>query len=517
MLMPRKKKEQQQVTYLIPKDIFEPVNKMIENDAFYKHKPIWKQKLYHLFEYIALQNIDNELGPTSDYVNINMERTAKILAVNNKQMAKILKDCVSNRLLRKDGIMKKAVKVKVGKRTIYLEQGKSYGYQFNVVPDLIEVTIDDNRSLYSRNVHDLKKLANSQEDLRAYQEVLSQISIDTEGLEETFKQILENKAQKTKMLESYRKFIREQETNNNQKNNFIFCTIIPFAGVIVPEKVFRIDEISESQNSAQCKLCKFKTKPFHRKRVEKIKVIESDETTIARCKKSVISINSGYMVAQRPVEASRVYCDITNLKRELRKHIRLAGKKVAGIDIRNSQPLIACIPIRKYWLDKQGYLPEDVIRYQEACENGSFYDGFMKALNLPHELRGQFKEDFFGKVFFSMVIEKDNLLKSMFIEQYPSVWEMVCDEKGGLYSRDYSDFANKLQKVEATIIFDCVNMTLIRNGIKAFNIFDSIYITSKEDQKEAIRLMQKVFNAEGISPTFNMENEEHLYAKHIMR
>jgi len=194
MLMPRKKKEQQQVTYLIPKDIFEPVNKMIENDAFYKHKPIWKQKLYHLFEYIALQNIDNELGPTSDYVNINMERTAKILAVNNKQMAKILKDCVSNRLLRKDGIMKKAVKVKVGKRTIYLEQGKSYGYQFNVVPDLIEVTIDDNRSLYSRNVHDLKKLANSQEDLRAYQEVLSQISIDTEGLEETFKQILENKA-----------------------------------------------------------------------------------------------------------------------------------------------------------------------------------------------------------------------------------------------------------------------------------------------------------------------------------
>ncbi len=469
---------------------------------------IWQQKFYHLFEYIALQNIDKELDPTVDYVNINMERMAKTLAVNNRQMSKILKDCVNAGLLKRDGIMKQAVKVISGKKTIYTEQGKSYGYQFVTISDLTEITIADNRSMYTNSIQRLKVMTNSREDLKAYQEVISQISIDTEGLEDTFRLILENKAQKTKLLESYRKFIREQETNNNQKNNFIICTILPFAGIIVPEKAIHFSEISVSQNPVQCQPCRFKVRSFRKKRTEKITVMESDETTIARCRKSIFSINGGYMVANRPVEHSRVYCDVTNLKRELRKHIRLAGKKVAAIDIRNSQPLIACILIRNYWLNKQGSLPEDVVRYQAACENGSFYDEFMKALNLPDELRSQFKEDFFGKVFFSMVIEKDNLLKSMFIEQYPSVWEMACDEKGGLYSRDYADFANKLQKVEATIMFDGVNMTLIRNGIKAFNIFDSIYVTSRQDYQTALQLMNQAFSEIGLHPSFNIEDIE---------
>ena len=290
----------------------------------------------------------------------------------------------------------------------------------------------------------------------------------------------------------------------------MYCLTVPFGGVIVPEKTVNFDKKTQSGNSIRCEPCTFNIADCRDSEDETSLYIEPDSMTIARCNKALFVINEGYMVVTRPVQHSRVYCAVTHLNRELREHLRLNGKRVAGIDIRNSQPLIACIIIRRYWIDKLGYLPDDVLRYQAACESGQFYDGFMQAFKLPAALRSEFKADFFSKVFFSMVTEKENILKAMFIERYPSVWQMVCDEKGGLYSRNYGEFASKLQKAEATIIFDNVNMELLRRGIKAFNIFDSIYVNSREDYDLALQLIKETFYELGLNPSFNTEGIENL-------
>lgn len=509
--MPRKKNQQAVIVkYLLPEYSIPILIDIVNKTDKYKQKQIWVQKFYHLLDYITLQNLNQELDCQKDYVNIHMETMASILSVDNSQLAEMLRSCTKSGLLKKDGLMKRSVKEKQGKKTVYIEHGKSFGYQFTKSDNLKEVEITDNRSLFRKTVDRAKTITDRDDKLKKYQEVISLISIDTNGLNQTFEKILERKYEKNKLQEDYEKFIRNTEYLIQYRDTNIIYTIQPFNGVIVPVKVNPNEQKRVVLNSEFCKKCTYKVNYIGRKRPAKVKVFESDATTIARCNKAIFTINNGYMVAKRPIEGSRVYCDVTNLKRELREHLRLNGRKLCSIDIRNSQPLIASILIKGYWLEKGNDLPDDVISYQKACEKGIFYDEFMTELNLPDNLRNEFKADFFKKVFFSMVVDKSNLLKEMFIEKYPKVWEMICDEKGGLYSRDYNEFANKLQKVEAAIIFDYVNIRLIELGILSFNIFDSIYVTCQQGYEKALELLNNAFSELDIHPTFNIEGESDL-------
>jgi hypothetical protein len=134
----------------------------------------------------------------------------------------------------------------------------------------------------------------------------------------------------------------------------------------------------------------------------------------------------------------------------------------------------------------------------------------MRELRVPDDLRSEFKKDFFAKVFFSMVLESNNVLKHIFMKKYPSCWEAICAIKGGVYNKEYSEFAIQLQKIEASIIFDTVNVGLMKMGIDAFNIFDSVYVNSAEDFEVAERLTMQTFARYGLCPTIRLEYGEHL-------
>ncbi len=567
--MPRKRKETKLVKYFIPEGSKEIIDSIVEDGTYYKNKPVWRQKFYHLCDYIANQNFLNDIDPETEYVNIHQHTMAKILGVDNHQMATMLKECVSNKLFKKDGIFKTAVVSRNGRNREYIEEGKSYGYQFREWNNLLEIEIANNRCVHEQILNKTIELNTKYNpDLKEYQEVLSFIRIDESHLQDIIKEVLENKPKKKSQKENYEKFIKEVEdnfTNNsdvnliihylsydnyntsstNNSNNTNYCQYIPFGGVPVPiyndikigraypyrnsleegisvpkEKISNLEEGMSVPEivvtkvvdgmSVPCQPVKFKLHRYKKKkRLEKDVKHEDDETTIARCNRTVYKINNGYMVASRPIKGSRVYCDITNLNREFRKSILLDGKKIIGLDIRNSQPLLAAVMFISYYKDEIE-LPEDVKQYQGDCESGIFYNQFMETINLPDELRQEFKQDFFRKVFFSKDIERNNALKDLFMNKYPSCWKAIVDIKGGLYSKEYSDFAKMLQEVEAAIIFDNVNRELLNQRIKAFNIFDSIYVSSVYEYDIAKRLVLEAFNEYGIMPTLNIEYPEHI-------
>ena len=62
----------------------------------------------------------------------------------------------------------------------------------------------------------------------------------------------------------------------------------------------------------------------------------------------------------------------------------------------------------------------------------------------------------------------------------------------------------QLQRKEASIIFDTVNMELIRAGIPAFNIFDSILVLP-EHKEIAKEVLLEEFSAYNITPKINYE------------
>jgi hypothetical protein len=206
----------------------------------------------------------------------------------------------------------------------------------------------------------------------------------------------------------------------------------------------------------------------------------------------------------RKIARSRVYTNITNLNRDFRKYLRLNGKPLIGFDISNCQPLLAAIAFRKYSLDEFGYLKEDVLRYQTSCETGLFYEDFMKMnkIDVTNEVeRGDFKVDFFGKVFYMKEYPKPNKLKKQFIQMYPTCQEAMLRIKGGYNSEEFKEFAAIMTEFETFIMFES-NIELIKRGYDVVNIFDSLYSDSEEAIEVAKELVINAFAQFDIKPKF---------------
>lgn len=226
----------------------------------------------------------------------------------------------------------------------------------------------------------------------------------------------------------------------------------------------------------------------------------------------VYKLLAGKFRISRPNKNSRVYTNITNLARQYRKFLRLNGQPLKGIDISNSQPLIATILFR--WYSELAYneVKQDVIEYQASCESGKFYEYFMELNGIDTsdaEKRTWFKKEFFGKVFFTKEVEKENYLKTQFKEKYPTCFEAIFNVKGGMYSNKYNKFAIHMQEIETQIIFE-TNIKLIDMGYDVVNIFDSLYSDSDEAIKLAEQFMRDEFKQFNIHPNFKKED----YTKH---
>lgn len=217
---------------------------------------------------------------------------------------------------------------------------------------------------------------------------------------------------------------------------------------------------------------------------------------------AVRAIEDGEWFCHRPTEGSRVHTNLTNLNRNFRPFLNYEGKDLVELDIRNSQPLIASLLIKNWFVQQNLDIPADVIEYKKNCESGTFYDYFMEMNGVTEENRSEFKVQFFAEIFFSKVSKRNTKLKTQFIEKYPNCYKAICDIKGGYGSKTYNQFAILLQKKEAQLIFDTINMGLIKEGIPAFNIFDSILVPT-EYKDVAEELILTTFSKENLKPTIN--------------
>ena len=218
---------------------------------------------------------------------------------------------------------------------------------------------------------------------------------------------------------------------------------------------------------------------------------------------SVYKLLAGKFRVSRPIENSRVYTNITNLPREFRPYLRLNGKPLIGFDIANCQPLLAAIAFTKYSNNEYGFVKDDVAEYQESCEAGKFYEYFMNLNGVDtncEETRAKFKAEFFGKIFYTKEVKKENYLKTQFREKYPTCYEAIFRIKGGdYYSEEYKIFPALMTELETAIMFGA-NMEIIKMGYDMVNIFDSLYSDNEEAIKAAKKMVMDDFAEFGITP-----------------
>jgi len=220
----------------------------------------------------------------------------------------------------------------------------------------------------------------------------------------------------------------------------------------------------------------------------------------------IYKLIAGKFRLSRKDKDSRLYTNITNLPREYRKFLRLNGKPLIGVDISNSQPMIATLAFMDRSMKLYSEIMPDVIAYKEACESGLFYEDFMRMNDIPLEGRQDFKKKFFGEVFYTKETENIKPMKQQFIDKYPTCYKGMLEMKGGeMYSIKYKEFPVWMQKLETSIIFT-VNMKLIEMGYDVVNIFDSLYSDSQEAIDLGTEMIREAFNSFGINPNFKTED-----------
>lgn len=213
----------------------------------------------------------------------------------------------------------------------------------------------------------------------------------------------------------------------------------------------------------------------------------------------------------------RLHSNITNMATELRSYLRVDGKPLKNIDIKNSQPYLSILllihPKKVAFLAKdpalatllkslKGIDAEDVDRYISLVTQGQFYeylvDEFAK--------RGLFSSRAETKVQVLRILFSDNNephklvdrnAREIFEELFPNVhsrFSIIRGEDEGNRFQNYRRFAILMQRIESYLVLDVIMKKVYRRFPQTFvmTIHDSVITISDDKIVETVKnIMEK--------------------------
>lgn len=194
-----------------------------------------------------------------------------------------------------------------------------------------------------------------------------------------------------------------------------------------------------------------------------------------------------------PGKGKRLYHSITNLKREYRRFLLLAGEPIKEVDISNSQPTFAAAFLirmhRNLFPDHPQ--PDDLLLMMELCRLGQFYERIAQqaGINLNSENRSKFKEDFFEQVFYARVTESQRRIKTAFRILFPTVYTMIS----GIKKENHKTFPLMMQDLEADLMVYTVYQQLLEEGYIVLVLHDAILCATEKGVRRAKELTRQAF------------------------
>jgi hypothetical protein len=182
----------------------------------------------------------------------------------------------------------------------------------------------------------------------------------------------------------------------------------------------------------------------------------------------------------------RFFSNITNMKKELRKYLRVDGERLMEVDVRNCQPL-TLVPV----LEEQGVeCPE----YRKLCEEGTLYDFLAEKAGIS---RDQAKRELIACTFFGRNGSR-SATKTAFREAFPKVAKAIRAIK----RQDYAELARRLQRAESSLIVRTACDQLRKGHPKMFftPIHDSV-VAKPGDIETIACFIREAFASIGIDPT----------------
>ena len=224
-------------------------------------------------------------------------------------------------------------------------------------------------------------------------------------------------------------------------------------------------------------------------------------------KSRIVKINNGDIYIKVNNTNFRLDSNLTNLPKVLRQFIRIYGKPIAGVDVKNSQPYLSTLvltepeKIERFYpypdkfpsmMLKSMHLSEkeDVIAYVSLVVYGNFYEYLWKEF----EKRGLHyaDRDKIKKAVLIILFDKNyhySKAKRIFAELFPNVEKAFAL----LRSTNYRWFSILLQRIESYLILDVIQDKLNKEypELVTVTIHDSIYTTANKTDNE-MHIIHKV-------------------------
>lgn len=248
---------------------------------------------------------------------------------------------------------------------------------------------------------------------------------------------------------------------------------------------------------------------------------------------SAMRIVNGDIFYSRDATEGRFHSNITNMKKELRGYLRINGKPLTNIDIKNSQPYLSTIiltyPAKVAGMAKNIALSmtlqslkvsqnEDVKKYIKLVADGLFYEYLIQEFVSEGVIltRDETKIQVLRILFAPNRLPKNEVnrrCRLIFKDRFPTVHRIFSKVRGrdqGTKFENSNRFAILLATIESYLMLDVILKRIYKElpGTIAITIHDSIMTGILTDDVEAVRkiMSDELTSFVGFSPKIEIED-----------
>jgi hypothetical protein len=248
---------------------------------------------------------------------------------------------------------------------------------------------------------------------------------------------------------------------------------------------------------------------------------------------SAMRIVNNDIFYSRDATERRFHSNVTNMKKELRPYLRVNGKPLVNIDVKNSQPYLSTIiltyPSKVAGLTNNNAFSmllqtlkvshnEDVKRYIKLVADGQFYEYLIDEFATGGIIltRQEAKLQVLRILFAPNRLPKNEVNRKcrlIFRQAFPTVHRIFSKVRGrdqGNKFENSNRFAILLATIESYLMLDVVLKRIYRElpGVIAITIHDSIMTGILTDDVEAVRkiMADELANFVGFAPKIEIED-----------
>jgi hypothetical protein len=188
---------------------------------------------------------------------------------------------------------------------------------------------------------------------------------------------------------------------------------------------------------------------------------------------------------------NRLDTNLTNMAKDLRPFL-IGYEEMSYFDLKNSQPVLFNIILKKIDLSKNSKLESEIAHYHELTLSGKWYEfladlyGYTEKFD-KSEARANAKK-LWMLIAYSKNSTKFN--KTKFRKKFPEIMKLI----ESLKSKGHEKFAIELQKIESRIFIDEISKELIENGIVPYTFHDAFMIPKQHEEKTYV-IMAKILES----------------------